>query len=74
MEVAKRFNPTAGQLLWFADHGSLLGSAEARRSVAADKGEIYVCRRPPGGGAVEVARVTGPEIDAGAEPRFGVAW
>jgi hypothetical protein len=35
VEVAKRFNPSAGRTLWFADDGSLLTGAEAQRVVAA---------------------------------------
>jgi hypothetical protein len=73
-EVAKRFNPTAGRTLWFTDDGTLLGGAEAQRAVAARKGEIYVCCRPPAGGAVAVARVTAEELQAGSEPAFGVPW
>jgi len=73
-EVAKRFNPSAGRTLWFADDGSLLSGAETHRAVAARKGEIYVCRRPPAGGAVEVARVTAADLEAGVEPPFGEPW
>ena len=73
-EVAKRFNPSAGRTLWFADDGSLLSGPEAQRAVAAQKGEIYVCRRPPGGGPVEVARVSAADLEAGGEPPFGEPW
>jgi hypothetical protein len=73
-EVAKRFNPSAGRTLWFADDGSLLSGPEAHRAVARRKGEIYVCRRPPAGGPVEVARVTAADLDAGADPAFGKPW
>jgi len=73
MEVAKRFNPSAGRKLWFGDNGTLLNSAEAQR-LAPDKGEVYVCRRPATGGAVEVARVTAEHVAAGREPAFGVPW
>jgi hypothetical protein len=74
VEVAKRFNPSAGRTLWFADDGSLLTGAEAQRVVAARKGEIYVCRRPPAGGPVEVARVTAEDIDVGVDPPYGQPW
>jgi len=73
-EVAKRFNPTAGRVLWFSDDGSLLSGAETQRAVAAQKGEIYACRRPAGGGAVEVARVSSAELEAQREPAFGEPW
>jgi len=73
-DVAKRFNPTAGRVLWFSDDGSLLSGAETQRAVAAQKGEVYVCRRPPTGGAVEVARVTSDELDVNAEPAYGHPW
>ena len=73
-EVAKRFNPSAGRTLWFSDDGSLLSGPEAHRAVAARKGEIYACRRPPAGGAVEVARVTVTDLEAGVEPPFGEPW
>ena len=73
-EVAKRFNPTAGRTLWFSDDGSLLTGAEARRVVATQQGEIYVCRRPAAGGPVEVARVTSTQFDAHTDPPFGVPW
>jgi hypothetical protein len=77
-EVAKRFNPSAGRTLWFADDGSLLSGAETHRAVAGLKGEIYACRRPAAGGAVEVARVTEADLEAGleagVEPRFGEPW
>jgi hypothetical protein len=72
-EVAKRFNPSAGRVLWFADNGTLLSGAEAR-AVAVQKGEVYVCQRPATGGAVEVARVTADHVAAGQEPAFGVPW
>ena len=72
-EVAKRLNPGAGRMLWFADDGTLL-SADAHRAVAEHRGEVYVCRRPATGGAVEVARVTAEEAASTAEPAFGVAW
>ncbi len=74
MEVAKRFNPPLGRTYWFSDDGSLLSGAESQRAVAAQKGEIYVCRRQATGGAVEVARVTAKEVDAGSEPAFAVPW
>ena len=73
-EVAKRFNPTAGQQLWFSDDGSLLTGSAAHRAVAEQKGEIYVCHRPAGGGPVEVARVTASELDAEDGPAYGVPW
>ena len=73
MEVAKRFNPSAGRMLWFADNGTLLSGAEAR-AVAVQKGEAYVCRRPATGGVVEVARVTADHVADDAEPAFGVPW
>src|SRR4051812_31550369 len=73
-DVAKRFNPTAGRVLWFSDDGSLISGAETQRAVAAQKGEIYVCRRPPGGGPVEVARVRCAQLEAASEPAFGVPW
>ncbi len=78
-EVAKRFNPPLGRTYWFSDDGSLLSGAETQRAVAAQKGEIYVCRRPAAGGAVEVARVTAEDLEAFddlafAEPAFGVPW
>jgi len=73
-EVAKRFNPTAGRTLWFSDDGSLLSGGETQRAVAAQKGEVYVCRRPAVGGAVEVARVSSEELEVNAEPAFGVPW
>jgi hypothetical protein len=73
-EVAKRFNPPLGRTYWFSDDGSLLSGAEPRRAVAAQKGEIYVCRRQASGGAVEVARVTSEDLEAHAEPGFGVIW
>ena len=57
-EVAKRFNPPMGRTYWFSDDGSLLSGEETHRAVAAQKGEIYACRRQASGGAVEVARVT----------------
>ena len=74
MDVAKTFNPSAGRTLWFADDGSLLSGAEVQQAVARQKGAIYACRRPPGGGAVEVARVSAADIDDGTEPRFGEPW
>ena len=73
-DVAKRFNPTAGRVLWFSDDGSLLSGAETQRAVAAQKGEVYVCRRPPAGGPVEVARVSSAELDGESEPTYGVPW
>ena len=73
-EVAKRFNPPIGRTYWFSDDGSLLSGAEAQRAVATQKGEIYVCRRQPTGGAVEVARVTAQDLEGEAEPEFGVPW
>jgi hypothetical protein len=73
-EVAKRFNPTAGRMLWFSDDGSLLSGGETHRAVAQQRDEIYVCRRPPAGGAVEVARVSAEELEVNAEPAFGVPW
>jgi hypothetical protein len=72
-DVAKRFNPSAGRSLWFADNGALVG-AEAQQAVAALKGELYVCRRPAQGGAVEVARVSAEDSAAGRAPAFGVPW
>ncbi len=74
MEVAKRFNPPLGRTYWFSDDGSLLSRRETHREVAQQKGEIYVCRRQPSGGAVEVARMTARELEAHAEPAFGVPW
>ena len=73
-EVAKRFNPTAGSVLWFSDDGSLLSGAEMRRAVAELKGEVYVCRRPPSGGPVEVARVSSDQLQTGSDAAFGVPW
>ena len=73
-EVAKRFNPSAGRALWFSDDGLLLAGGETQRAVAAQKGEIYVCRRPATGGAVEVARVTSQELDVNAAPAYGEPW
>ena len=73
-EVAKRFNPPLGRTYWFSDDGSLLSGAETQRAVAAQKGEVYVCHRPAEGGPVEVARVTSADLEAGAEPAFGVPW
>jgi len=73
-EVAKRFNPPLGRTYWFSDDGSVLSRSETHRQVAAQRGEIYVCRRPANGGAVEVARVTAAELEANTEPAFGVAW
>jgi len=73
-EVAKRFNPSAGQVFWFADNGTLLSGAAMQRAVARQRGEIYVCHRPPGGGAVAVARVSAADLEAGVEPRFGEPW
>jgi hypothetical protein len=73
-EVAKRFNPPMGRTYWFSDDGSLLSGAEAQRAVASAAGEIYVCRRPAGGGPVEIARVTPEELAEGTEPAFGVPW
>ncbi len=78
-EVAKRFNPPMGRTYWFSDDGSLLSGADTQRAVAAEKGEIYVCRRPAEGGAVEVARVTADQFEALSdpaftEPAFGVPW
>ena len=78
-EVAKRFNPPMGRRYWFSDDGSLLSRAETHRAVAAQKGEIYACRRQASGGAVQVARVTAEDIAAFAdadvvEPAFGVPW
>jgi hypothetical protein len=73
-EVAKRFNPSAGRTLWFADDGSLLSGPQTHRAVAARKGEIYACRRPAAGGAVEVARVSAADLEEGGEPRFGEPW
>ena len=73
-EVAKRFNPPMGRTYWFSDDGSLLSGGAAQRAVAAQKGEIYVCRRPDTGGAVEVARVTTEDVEANTEPDFGVPW
>jgi len=61
-------------MLWFSDDGSLLSGGETQRAVAGQKGEIYVCRRPPSGGPVEVARVSSAELEAQAEPAFGVPW
>ncbi len=74
MEVAKRFNPPLGRTYWFSNDGSLLSGAETQRAVAAQRGEVYVCHRPEAGGAVEVARVSTEELEAGAEPEFGVPW
>jgi hypothetical protein len=74
IEVAKRFNPPLGRTYWFSDDGSLLSGAETQRAVAAQKGEVYVCQRPAAGGAVEVARVTTEDLEAGTEPAFGVPW
>ncbi len=74
MEVAKRFNPPMGRTYWFTDDGSLLSRMETHRAVAAQRGEIYACRRLENGGAVEVARVTTEELEAGAEPAFGAPW
>ena len=74
VEVAKRFNPPLGRTYWFSDDGSLLSRMETHVEVAALKGEIYVCRRQASGGAVEVARVTADDLEAHAEPRFGVIW
>jgi hypothetical protein len=74
MEVAKRFNPAPGRTLWFSDDGSLLSGAATQRAVAAQNGEVYVCRRPDHDGAVEVARVTAEEVEADAEPAFGQPW
>jgi hypothetical protein len=73
-EVAKRFNPPMGRTYWFSDDGSLLSRAETHRAVAAQNGEIYVCRRPATGGTVEVARVTAQDLEDDAEPAFGVPW
>lgn len=73
-EVAKRFNPPMGRTYWFSDDGSLLSGAVAQHAVAAQKGEIYVCRRQATGGAVEVARVTAEDVEADMEPAFGVPW
>ena len=73
-EVAKRFNPPMGRTYWFSEDGSLLSAGPARRTVAAQRGEIYVCRRQETGGAVEVARVTAEDVEADAEPGFGVPW
>jgi hypothetical protein len=73
-EVAKRFNPSAGRTLWFADDGSLLSGPQVQLAVALQKGEVYACRRPPGGGPVELARATAAELEDGAEPRFGEPW
>ena len=73
-EVAKRFNPSVGRVLWFSDEGLLLAGGETRRAVAAQKGEVYVCRRPASGGAVEVARVTPEELDVNAAPAYGDPW
>jgi len=78
-EVAKRFNPPMGRTYWFSDDGSLLSGEETHRAVAAQKGEIYACRRQASGGAVEVARVTADEVESFAdadfaEPAFGVPW
>lgn len=73
-EVAKRFNPTAGRTLWFSDEGALFTGADAHRAVAAQRGEIYVCRRPAGGGAVEVARMGPEDLEAGRDPAFGEPW
>jgi hypothetical protein len=74
VEVAKRFNPSAGRTLWFADNGTLLSEPEAHRAVAARPGAAYVCRRPAIGGVVEVARVTWSDVAAGIEPAFAVPW
>jgi hypothetical protein len=74
MEVAKRFNPSPGRMLWFNDRGSLVSGAELHRAVAAQRGEIYVCTRPATGGLVGVARVTVDDLASGAEPRFGEPW
>ena len=73
-EVAKRFNPTAGRVLWFSDDGSLLSGAAAQRAVAVQRGEVYVCRRPPTGGPVEVARVSSEQLEEQSDPAFGVPW
>ncbi len=73
-EVAKRFNPPMGRTYWFSDDGSLLSGGSAQLAVATQKGEIYVCRRQATGGAVEVARVTAEDLEAGEEPAFGDAW
>ena len=74
MEVAKRFNPPLGRTYWFSDDGSLLSGGETHRAVAAQKGEVYVCRRQASGGAVEIARVTAEDLEAHAEPAFGATW
>jgi hypothetical protein len=73
-EVAKRFNPSAGRVLWFSADGSLLSGDEMQRAVAEQKGEIYACRRPRAGGPVEVARVSLAELEEQAEPAFGAPW
>jgi hypothetical protein len=73
-EVAKRFNPTPGRMLWFSDDGSLLSGAAAQRGVATQKGEVYVCHRPGSDAGVEVARMTAEDVEADAEPAFGVPW
>jgi len=73
-EVAKRFNPSAGRVLWFSDDGSLLSSDETQRAVAEQRGEIYACRRPRTGGPVEVARVSPAELEKESEPAFGAPW
>ena len=74
MDVAKRFNPSAGRMLWFTDDGSLLTGAQSHRAVAAARGEIYVCHRPAAGGPVDVARLTAAQVDEGADPAFGMPW
>ena len=74
VEVAKRFNPPLGRTYWFSDDGSVLSRSETHQQLAAQRGEIYVCRRQASGGAVEVARVTAVELEADTEPAYGVAW
>jgi hypothetical protein len=61
-------------VLWFRDDGSLLSSAEVRRAVAAQSGQVYACRRSQHGGDVEVARVRFEEIESGSEPSYGTPW
>jgi hypothetical protein len=73
-EVAKRFNPSPGRTFWFSDDGSLLSGPETQRAVAAQRGEVYVCRREADDEPVQVARVTATHLDAEADPAFGVPW